>query len=121
MKKIYFISAITALAFFLSYCCGTRKMTGKDNPPPVAKTNFKTDMAPVIMAHCSPCHIPASGGKKKAYDVYANLKSDIDDIIRRIEMNPGEKGFMPFKKNEKLPESVIALFKKWKTDGLMEN
>ncbi|HKC35805.1 MAG TPA: hypothetical protein VKB95_07070, partial [Chitinophagaceae bacterium] len=75
----------------------------------------------VIMNNCVPCHIPAKGGFKKAYDNYANVKTDIDEMIRRIELNPTDKGFMPFKKTARLPDSTIAKFKKWRDDGLLEN
>lgn len=118
MKKYFLAASLCSLALVLTYCCAPKNIAANITP---AKTNFKTDMAAVVMAHCSPCHIPANGGKKKAYDVYANLKSDIDDIIHRIELTPGTKGFMPFKKTEKLPDSVIDLFKKWKSDGLLED
>jgi hypothetical protein len=35
-------------------------------------------------------------------------------------LNPGERGFMPFKKTAKLSDSTIAVFKQWKEDGLGE-
>ena len=41
-------------------------------------------------------------------------------MLVRIQRNPGERGFMPFK-HEKLPEVEIAVFKKWVDDGLLEN
>jgi nitrate/TMAO reductase-like tetraheme cytochrome c subunit len=72
------------------------------------------------MANCTPCHIPANGGRKRAYDNFTNVKEDIDEIIRRIDQNPTDRGFMPFKKTEKLNDSTIAVFKKWKADGLLE-
>ena len=78
-------------------------------------------MASVISDKCAPCHIPSKGGNKKAYDNYANVKADIDEIIRRIELNPGEKGFMPFKRVTKLAADTIAVFKKFKDDGALEN
>jgi hypothetical protein len=73
------------------------------------------------MNNCVPCHIPAKGGRKKAFDSYASVKTDIDEMIKRIELNPTDKGFMPFKKNEKLSDSVVTVFKKWRDDGLLEN
>ena len=42
-------------------------------------------------------------------------------MIRRIELNPTDKGFMPFRKTEKLSDSTIAVFKQWKADGMLEN
>jgi hypothetical protein len=48
------------------------------------------------------------------------VAQDIDEIIRRIELNPTDKGFMPFKKTAKLNDSTINVFKKWKADGMLE-
>ena len=74
----------------------------------------------VITWNRSPCHIPAKGGNKRPYDNFINVKTDIDEIIRRIELQPTEKGFMPFRKSVKLSDSTIAIFKQWKADGLLE-
>lgn len=115
MKKIYFLSLITAAVFVLSNCGSTKKAVSA----PVAKLTYENDIHTLVEANCSPCHIPAKGGRKKAYDNFANVQSDIDDIIRRIELNPTDRGFMPFK-GAKLSDSTIAAFKKWKEDGLLE-
>lgn len=45
--------------------------------------------------------------------------SEIDEILTRIQKNPGEKGFMPFK-HTKLADSTIAVFVKWKEAGMPE-
>ena len=87
-------------------------------PPP--KLVYENGLQTLIASNCSPCHIPAKGGRKKAYDNYANVKTDIDDMIRRIELYPTDRDFMPFKKTEKLSDSTIAVFKQWKADGLLE-
>ena len=117
MKKYFIIAGIVALTTLLYNCSGSKKATASSAPPAVS--NYQTNVKTVIEANCSPCHIPAKGGNKKAYDDFANVKADIDDIIRRIELNPGDRGFMPFK-HPKLGDSTIAVFKKWKTDGLLE-
>jgi mono/diheme cytochrome c family protein len=118
MKKCFVIAGMMVLATLLYNCSGSKKATASAPPPPVA-SNYETNVKTVIEANCSPCHIPAKGGNKKAYDNFANVKTDIDDIIRRIELNPTDRGFMPFK-HPKLSDSTIAVFKKWKTDGTLE-
>ena len=115
MKKIYVIAVLAVISVGLTYCSSSKKATA------VPKTTYATELTAVISEKCAPCHIPAKGGNKKPYDNYANVKSDIDEIIKRIELNPADKGFMPFKKTEKLPAEQVALFKKWKTDGMLEN
>lgn len=118
MKKYHLLLLLTAIALTFSYCKSSKKAMASKTP---AKTVYANELQTVIVGKCSPCHIPEKGGKKKAYDNYANVKSDIDDIIRRIELNPHERGFMPFKSETKLNDSTIAVFKKWKEDGMLEN
>ena len=116
MKRYYVLVLLIVTAVIFSYC-GSSKKASKNAPP---KMVFENSLQTLIVGNCSPCHIPQKGGQKKAYDNYANVKSDIDEMIRRIELNPGEKGFMPFKKTEKLSDSTVAVFKQWKADGLLE-
>jgi uncharacterized membrane protein len=116
MKKYFLLSAITIAALIFANCNSAKKTTATE----VAKTTYAANVSTVITTSCTPCHIPAKGGNKKPYDNFANVKFDIDDIIRRIELNPGDRGFMPFK-HAKLNDSTIAVFKKWKEDGMLEN
>lgn len=114
MKKVFFITITVVATILLTNCAGPK------NVVQTPKLSFENDVLLAINANCSPCHIPAKGGKKKPYDNYNNVKMDIDGIISRIEMNPGDKGFMPFRKTTKLSDSTIAVFKKWRADGLLE-
>jgi hypothetical protein len=52
-------------------------------------------------------------------NTYTAVSSSIDDIVTRIQLHPGEKGFMPFKR-ARLSDSTINVFKQWKADGLLE-
>ena len=115
MKKIYVFAGMAILAMGLTYCSSSKKAAA------APKTTYTANVSTVIAGSCAPCHIPSKGGNKKPYDNYANVKADIDSIIRRIELNPTDRGFMPFKKTEKLPADVIAVFKKFKEDGALEN
>lgn len=116
MKKIQVLIILGIVSLLLTYCSASRR-TAKRIP----KTTYSAGLSIVIAGSCGPCHIPAKGGNKKPYDNYANVKADIDEMISRIELNPTDKGFMPFKKKEKLNDSTITVFKKWKADGLLEN
>ena len=113
MKQLAILGVICAAVFIFSNCTGSKKLAT------VPKLTYDNDLKTVIMNNCSPCHIPSKGGNKKPYDIYANVKTDIDEMIRRIELNPADKGFMPFKRS-KLNDSTIAIFKKWRADGLLE-
>ena len=122
MKKLYVLFAIGIISTALTYCSSAKKAARAAAAAAAAKTTYTSTMAPVIAGACSPCHIPSKGGNKKAYDNYENVKADIDEIIRRIDvLNPGERGFMPFRRTTKLSADTIAIFKKFKEDGLLEN
>jgi len=114
MKKLLFF-VMAGFAVLVLTKCGSSKKAAVTKP----KLSYDANLSSVIISHCSPCHIPEKGGKKKAYDNYANVQQDIDEILRRIQLNPSERGFMPFKK-AKLADDTIALFKQWKEDGMLE-
>jgi len=116
MKKFYVFAGLAILSIALTYCSSSKKAAKA-----AVKTTYTTDVAAVVADKCAPCHIPSKGGNKKAYDNYANVKADIDEIIKRIELNPTDRGFMPFKKSMKLAADTIAVFKKFKDDGMLEN
>jgi uncharacterized membrane protein len=125
MKKYFITITFIAGIIFLGNCNTAKKNAASAAPPPaeipsVAKSTYTNTVSALITDKCSPCHIPARGGFKKAYDNYSNVKTDIDEMIRRIELNPTDKGFMPFKKTAKLSDSAIIVFKQWKTDGMLE-
>ena len=130
MKKYFILAGLVTTVFFLYNCNPSRKATTQNSTPtptpapvPVAKaapkTNYENQLKEVISANCSPCHIPSKGGNKRPYDNFANVKSDIDEMIQRISLTPAERGFMPFK-GAKLSDDVIAVFKQWRSDGMLE-
>ena len=115
MKRYYVLTAMVMTSILLSYCHSAKKAMASKT-----KSTYENNLLPVIMANCSPCHIPSKGGNKTPYDNYANVNKNIDEMIRRIQLNPTDKGFMPFKKTTRLSDSTIDVFKKWKADGLLE-
>jgi nitrate/TMAO reductase-like tetraheme cytochrome c subunit len=100
----------------LAYCSTSKKV--QSTSANSAKITYAANVQPVIAATCSPCHIPPEG-KKKPYDNYNAVKNDIDEILVRVQKNPGEKGFMPAR-HPKLPDSTIQMLAQWKKDGLPE-
>ena len=116
MKKLC-VLLLLSLPFVLQFCASSKK-----NRNAVAKTppklTYVANVQPMMVANCSPCHMPPKG-LKKPYDTYVAVKEDIDPIISRIQKNPTDKGFMPFK-HAKLPDSTIQVYVQWKIDGLLE-
>lgn len=115
MKKFFILALVCTVTFGLSYCSSSKKLA----TIPVIKTNYEADVKHIVSENCSPCHFPDKGGNKPPLDTYGSLTAGIDNILSRIEMHPGERGFMPFK-HERLSDSLINVFKKWKADGLLE-
>ena len=109
MKKYLVFLLLPALAL-LQFCSSSKKAA-------VVKSNFDDNVKPLVSTKCAPCH---TTGSKSHIAIYDTAKLHVDDIIRRISLNPTEKGFMPMK-HEKLSDSAINVFVKWKSDGLLEN
>ncbi len=116
MKKLSVLLCIIMVGFF-QYCSSSKKSSSA-SAASKASITYVANVQPMITAHCSPCHIPPKGFKK-ALDTYDAAKANIDDMIRRINLEPDQKGFMPFK-HAKLNDSSIHIFTQWKADGLME-
>ncbi len=114
MKKISFLLML-ALVSTLQFCTSSKKASATND---AGKVSYIANVQPLIMAHCSPCHIPPKGFKK-ALDTYESAKSNITGIITRIKRNPGDPGFMPMK-HEKLSDSIINVFVQWKETGALE-
>ena len=115
MKRYYVLTVLVITSILLSYCHSAKKAMAS-----TPKLTYENNLLPVIIANCSPCHIPSKGGNKTPFDNYANVNKNIDEMIRRIQLNPTDKGFMPFKKTAMLSDSTIAVLKQWKADGLLE-
>ena len=111
MKKLTLFLFVLMVAVF-QFCSSSKKIQA---PP---KMTYATNLQPTIAGNCSPCHVGQA--KSGHLDTYLDAKKRIDDMITRIQKNPTEKGFMPFK-HAKLPDSTIQVFVKWRNDGLLEN
>lgn len=116
MKKNSVIIFIIATVMVFSYGIAVLNAA---SPNWAVKVNYETDIAVFLQAKCTPCHFPDKGGKKKRLDTYASASGQIIEILRRIQLNPNKRGFMPDKR-VKLSDSTFAIFKQWQTDGLLE-
>src|SRR5215211_6812513 len=108
---------LTALLFVLmvlifQFCSSSKKIAA------TPKLTYDANVKPVVVANCTPCHFPP-GGNKEPLNSYTALTKNIDSVIARIQKNPADKGFMPFK-HPKLPDSTIQVFVRWKNEGMLE-
>jgi len=112
MKKIAVLLLLTG-AVVLQFCSSSKNAVKTNN------VTYTANVKSLMETHCTPCHFPPKGNKK-AYDNYTAVRTDIDSILNRVNKNPGDRGFMPFK-HPKLPDSTINVLVQWKKDGLLEN
>lgn len=112
MKKVV-LFLLVALGAVFQFCSSSKKAQGA-----AAKVTYASNVQPIIQNSCSPCHIPPQG-RATALHTFETAKAEADDIIARIQRNPGDKGFMPMR-HPKLSDSTISVFVKWKEDGLLE-
>jgi uncharacterized membrane protein len=113
MKNI--VSSMIILAFLIFAACSKKASPGKST----AKATTFADVQPLMQAKCSPCHYPSKNGNKASFETYASAQKYAADMITRIEKNPGDRGFMPFR-NPKLTEAEITVFKNWAAGGALE-
>lgn len=114
MRKYILIITVISTAFFAA--CTKKASVGKT----VKTTTYTTDIMPLIQAKCTPCHLPSKGGFKANFENYEGAKKYGAEMLVRVMLNPGDRGFMPFK-HDKLPAEEIALLKKWVDGGMLEN
>jgi cytochrome c5 len=122
MKK-YLIATVgicAAAVVLFSNCHSSKKAAASSsNVVTAPAVSYAVNVKSIVETHCSPCHVPSKGGNKKNLDNYDTLKASIDDVLRRIQLNPTDRGFMPFK-NPKLSDSTIAVFKQWHDTGMSQ-
>ncbi len=112
MKKIPFALVLMIIAV-IAAC------TKKASPAKIIPTTYTVDILPLIQAKCTPCHLPGKGGFKANFENYESAKKYGAEMLDRVMIAPGQRGFMPFK-HEKLADTEIALIKKWIDQGLLE-
>ena len=126
MKSFLLIAFLVSSGMLISFNVDSSKRLKQVGDPPVT---YETHIKQIISEKCSPCHIPSKGGNKESFETYRDVKSSLREIIERIERHPGQRGFMPLVRQERgfmpiletrLPDSLINLFRQWKTDSLLE-
>jgi hypothetical protein len=117
-KKLL-ISSLLLTVLTMPFCFAPKKAIMQDDM--AAPTVFyETDIKPIMLRSCTPCHFPTEG-KKKMLDSYLATKENIVDIINRVQLPPEEKKFMPFKsKKTPLSAAEIDLLKTWYNEGMPE-
>lgn len=82
------------------------------------KITYQKDIKPLIAGSCIPCHLPPDGFKT-FFNTYDVTKSNIDEMIRRIQLPRADTLSMPWRRPA-LTNIQIQKFIQWKIDGLLE-
>jgi hypothetical protein len=90
---------------------------------PAASPTFSRDVAPIIEAHCTPCHRPGQAGPFNLLS-YSDVRSRARLIVEVTERRymppwkpaPGEGG--PFSGDRRLSDVQIALIERWVELGM---
>ena len=117
MNKYITLAVIITIGLVVSNCHSSKKISSEKAVP---KVTYQANIQVLVAANCSPCHFPDKNGMKKPLNSYTAVKENIDSMLSRIQRNPTDKGFMPFK-HPKLSDSTIAVFKQWRDSGTPEN
>ena len=113
------IIGISAVSVWVQHESATKAATSI----PVAPT-FHRDVAPIVHAHCSPCHQPGQAAPFPLLD-YADLKKrtrDIGDVVGRRIMPPWlpDPADGPFVGQRTLSTGQIAVIQRWIEQGAPE-
>lgn len=115
MKKTPVIVLLLIVAVFAA--CSKKASPAKT--PKEAPVTFVKDIQPLVYAKCANCHIASKGGNKGDFEKYESAKRYAAEMLDRVMIAKGQRGFMP-RNGEKLPDTEIALIKKWIDQGLLE-
>ncbi len=118
LSKLKFVVFVVVVSLSLQFC-GTAKKAATDTSMKNAESmvSYESHIQPIMVQSCTPCHFPDQG-KKKFLDTYAATKSNIQDIIARVELPLDDPKYMPFKsKKPALTSEQVDLLKSWVAQG----
>ena len=118
MKKS--IVLLTLMVVVLIAACSKKSTSAKSVAEKPKPTVYTANVLPVLQMNCTPCHFPSKGGFKADFENYGSAVKFGPDMLIRIQLNPGERDFMPFKGTTKLAADDIAIIKKWVDEGMLE-
>lgn len=98
-------------AVFLTYCSASKKSGAVKTA-----VTYTAQIQPLMESKCAPCHFPEKKGRKTPLNTYDAVVDNIEEIVIRIQLHPGQRHFMP-KDDDRLSEKEIQLVKDWEKGG----
>ena len=120
-NKLQLILGLSIVLFSFQQCKVSKPTTVAKSETEVENLiSYERHIKPMLLEKCTPCHFPEQG-TKKMLDTYQAVSKSMDDIILRVELDPSEKGYMPFKsKKPALTAEEIQTLKDWVSQGMSE-
>lgn len=108
---------------FLGMCfqfCSSSKKTMEGQQHKETMISYNTDLKPLILRSCSPCHFPEKG-RVKFLDTYSGIRNNIAEILIRVQLPVHNEKFMPYlSKKQALSSDEIGLIKTWVAQKMPE-
>jgi mono/diheme cytochrome c family protein len=116
MKSLLFIIILGLATFLLSSSAPLLSNSYLDHTP----VTYQQQIRPIFATHCLSCHGNRES-KKRQLDTYDTVKEKIDDILYRVQLEPSNRKFMPYKMRQApLTRAEIAVLQAWKDGGMRE-
>lgn len=121
IMKINLLLSICFVLIVMS-CTNSSESDLIDTIDPVVTVSYSDQIKPIFENNCVGCHSnPAISGASMPLTTYEEVKfaTQNTDLINRIELQPGEAGFMPTGRS-RLPQNKIDLIIQWRDEGFLE-
>lgn len=116
MKLFLFIIALGLTTVVLSSVAPLLSSADSYSSP----VTYQQNIRPIFEAHCLSCHGNRES-KKRQLHTYETVKEKIDDILYRVQLEPSNRKFMPYKMRQApLTRVQIAVLQAWKDGGMVE-
>ena len=108
---------LLAISIFIISACSTHKSSLDTYTSTMDReVTFNKDIMPILDRSCLSCH--SGDSKLDHFDDMDEVKEEIGEIIERVELDPSNKKYMPYKQKQPgLSPEEIKLFKEWAVKG----
>lgn len=116
MRILFFMISLGLATVLLSSVAPLLSGIDFDSSP----VTYQQNIRPIFEAHCLSCHGNRES-KKRQLHTYETVKEKIDDILYRVQLEPSNRKFMPYKMQQApLTRAQIAVLQAWKDGGMVE-
>ncbi len=111
------VTLLVLVTLFLNTSSCKEKMESIQKQPQAMEQDtiyYQKHIYSLMLVNCTPCHFPVNG-HEKMLNTYDSVKNNIDEILRRVQLEVNDSNFMPYlQKKPPLTKEEIQLFIDWK-------